>query len=103
MLVAGLVMLLSKSGFDLDVEAFVNASAENIVRIFFTVLLVYLFVTLIPSLAAAVRRLHDTGRSGWNVLWAFTIVGVIPLLVWFCLDGKAGSNQWGPNPKGRQE
>jgi len=63
----------------------------------------YFLVMFVPALAAAARRLHDTGRSGWNVLWALTIIGVIPLLVWLCLDGKAGSNQWGPNPKGRLE
>lgn len=55
---------------------------------------------IIPSLAVAVRRLHDTGRSGW---WYFIslvpIVGPIALLVFFCEDSKPGPNKWGPNPK----
>jgi uncharacterized membrane protein YhaH (DUF805 family) len=47
-----------------------------------------------------VRRLHDTGRSGW---WFFIIfipiVGAIVLLVFMCLDSVPGGNKWGPNPK----
>jgi uncharacterized membrane protein YhaH (DUF805 family) len=54
----------------------------------------------LPGLAVAVRRLHDTGRSGWWVLLVFAIiVGWIVLLVWFVSDSKA-DNQYGPNPKG---
>lgn len=44
---------------------------------------------LLPSLAVAVRRLHDTNRSGW---WYFLVliplVGPIILLVWFLLPAK---------------
>ncbi len=55
---------------------------------------------LLPSLAVAVRRLHDVGRSGWWMLLIFAIViGWIVLLVWFCTDSKPGENQFGPHPK----
>lgn len=54
----------------------------------------------LPSLAVAVRRLHDTDRSGWWYLIGIVpIVGVIWLLVLFCTDSKP-DNQYGPNPKG---
>ena len=54
----------------------------------------------LPGLAVAVRRLHDTGRSGWWMLLVLVIiVGWIILLVWFCTDSKPGTNQYGPNPK----
>jgi len=34
---------------------------------------------LIPGLAVSVRRLHDIGKSGWNLLWAFLpLIGIIP-------------------------
>ncbi len=36
--------------------------------------------TLLPSLAAASRRLHDTGRSGW-----WQLIGFIPLIGWIIL------------------
>ncbi len=58
---------------------------------------------LIPSLAVTVRRLHDTGRSGWWILISFLpVIGVIILIVFMVLDSQPGDNNWGPNPKGVQ-
>jgi uncharacterized membrane protein YhaH (DUF805 family) len=55
---------------------------------------------LIPGIAVGVRRLHDTGRSGWWLLIAFVpFVGVIILVVLLCLDGQPGPNNYGPSPK----
>jgi len=55
---------------------------------------------LIPSIAVGVRRLHDTGRSGWWMLLALVpLIGGIILLVFFCLDSQPGDNAHGPNPK----
>lgn len=51
---------------------------------------------LLPYLAVQVRRLHDTGRSGWWLLIAFVpIIGVILLLVWWSQKGRAESNAHG--------
>lgn len=55
---------------------------------------------LLPSLAAGVRRLHDTDRSGWMILLGLIpLAGPIILLVFFVQDSKPGANQYGPNPK----
>jgi len=55
---------------------------------------------IIPSIAVVVRRLHDTGRSGWYYLMAFIpLVGGIILIVFLVEDSKPGSNKWGANPK----
>lgn len=55
---------------------------------------------LIPSIAVGVRRLHDTGRSGWWMLIMFIpLVGAIILLVFYVLDSAPGDNAYGPNPK----
>jgi uncharacterized membrane protein YhaH (DUF805 family) len=55
----------------------------------------------VPNLAVSVRRLHDTDRSGWWLLLCFLpIIGIIVLLVFFCLDGTRGTNRFGENPKG---
>jgi uncharacterized membrane protein YhaH (DUF805 family) len=63
--------------------------------------LVYGLAILVPSLAVAFRRLHDTGRSAWWILIALVpFVGAIVLLVFTCLDSTPGPNQFGPNPKG---
>lgn len=61
---------------------------------------VYGLAILVPSLAVAWRRLHDTGRSGWlYLLLLIPLVGSIILLVFLCQDSQPGSNQYGPNPK----
>lgn len=60
----------------------------------------YSLAVLIPGLAVSVRRLHDTGKSGWWLLLSFIpIIGAIILLVFFALDSEDGANQYGPNPK----
>lgn len=54
----------------------------------------------LPGLAVAIRRLHDTNRSAWWVLIALTGVGIIVLIVWYCMRGTIGENQYGPDPLG---
>lgn len=62
---------------------------------------VYYIFVLIPSICVSVRRLHDTGHSGWWLLISLVpLVGGIVLLVFYCLDSQKGGNQYGPNPKG---
>ena len=56
-------------------------------------------ILLLPSLAVAARRLHDIGRSGWWILIAFTVIGIIPLLIWYVTDTKDEENIYGSNPK----
>lgn len=60
---------------------------------------IWALVTLLPGISMVVRRLHDTGRSGWYYLFILIpLVGPIMLLVWICSDSKE-DNRWGPNPK----
>ena len=61
---------------------------------------IYALAVLIPSLAVAVRRLHDTGRSGWWLLIGLIpLIGAIVLIVFMASEGKPGDNEYGPNPK----
>jgi len=61
---------------------------------------VYALAALIPGVAVAVRRLHDTNRSGWWILISLVpVVGGIIILVLLAIEGDAGDNQFGPNPK----
>ncbi|OLO72524.1 DUF805 domain-containing protein [Actinomyces oris] len=48
----------------------------------------YAIAIFIPSLAIAVRRLHDNGKSGLWLLIAFVPGGSIVLLVFFCLESR---------------
>jgi uncharacterized membrane protein YhaH (DUF805 family) len=62
--------------------------------------LLYVLAMMIPSLAVAVRRLHDVGKSGWMILISLIpIIGGIWLLVLFVTDGNPGENEHGANPK----
>lgn len=56
-------------------------------------------VLCIPMLAMAVRRLHDTNKSGLFLLLSLTVLGNIVLIVFWALEGDPDSNQYGPNPK----
>ena len=47
----------------------------------------------------AVRRLHDTGKTGWWLLLILTGIGAIVLLIFFCLDSDQQTNEYGPSPK----
>lgn len=61
---------------------------------------IYILAVLVPSLAVVVRRLHDTGRSGWWFLIAFVpLVGGIILLVFMCSEGAREANEYGADPK----
>ena len=60
----------------------------------------YSVLIFIPSLAVSVRRMHDTGRSGWTLLLGIIpVIGWIILLVYSCQDSQPGNNKWGANPK----
>ncbi len=49
----------------------------------------------LPTMAAGSRRLHDTNRSGWWQLIMLTIIGLIPLVIWWASKGSDQDNQYG--------
>ncbi|MFD0696197.1 DUF805 domain-containing protein [Paenibacillus sp. GCM10027628] len=60
----------------------------------------YSLAVLLPSLAVAFRRLHDTGRTAWWILIGLIpLIGAIILLVFNCQDSQPYENKYGPNPK----
>jgi len=60
---------------------------------------VVLLSLFLPTLAVSVRRLHDTGRSGWWMLMTFIpVVGTILLIVWLASDSDE-TNRYGENPE----
>jgi uncharacterized membrane protein YhaH (DUF805 family) len=60
----------------------------------------YTLAIILPLIALAVRRLHDTGRSGWWILIGLVpLIGPIVLIVFYVTDSQPGANQYGPNPK----
>ena len=55
---------------------------------------------IIPGIAVSVRRMHDVGKSGWILLIALIPLAGLYILYLSVLDGDAGDNEYGPNPKG---
>ena len=61
---------------------------------------IYTIAVLLPGVSVGVRRLHDTGKSGWWMLICLVpIAGAIALLVFLVKDGEPGENEYGPDPK----
>ena len=81
------------------IVAFVLGFLSGLVEPLSILVSLYSILFLVPSIALAVRRLHDTGHSGWWYLIAITGIGCIVLLIWFCQDSQP-DNQYGPSPKG---
>lgn len=63
----------------------------------------YGLATLLPSFAVLVRRLHDTGRSGWWMLIAFVPVIGLLLPLFLLQDSTPGPNEYGESPKGSNQ
>ncbi|MGB0470530.1 MAG: DUF805 domain-containing protein [Ilumatobacteraceae bacterium] len=59
--------------------------------------LLYGLAVIVPGIAAGVRRLHDTGKSGWLMLVSLIpLVGGIILIVFLAQPGTPGANEYGP-------
>ncbi len=63
---------------------------------------IWSLAVLLPTLAVATRRFHDSNKSAWNWLWLLAIplcgVGAIILLIWWILPGTRGPNRYGEGP-----
>lgn len=86
-----------------DVANYGDISNSSIVYMGIASMLITIYgaIILVPSMALAVRRLHDIGKSGW-----FLLIGLIPyigsiiIFVFMVLDSQPAENEYGPNPKG---
>lgn len=60
---------------------------------------IFSLICTVSLICASIRRLHDTGKSGWNVLWyILPIIGWIIEIVLLCRASQPGDNQYGPQP-----
>lgn len=61
---------------------------------------IFSLAILVPTLAVAVRRMHDTNRSGWWIaINLICCIGWIWFIVLAAQEGTPGDNQYGPDPK----
>jgi len=67
--------------------------------IFLLLYIIFILAMIVPGLAVAVRRLHDSDKSGWMILVSvIPLVGSIILLVLLAMAGTPGDNKYGPPP-----
>jgi uncharacterized membrane protein YhaH (DUF805 family) len=79
---------------------FVLLILARISWIFLIVYFLYAIAIIVPSIAVAIRRLHDTDKSGWMLLIGLIpIVGGILLIVFYASEGTNGPNQYGAAPE----
>lgn len=57
---------------------------------------IFVLISLLPSISVGVRRLHDTGRSGWDLMISFIpLVGVFIVLYFLCCASDKNINMYG--------
>lgn len=94
------VVVLFASGVGLSGETQdADPGASLVVVVLFGLVVLIGLVLLIPQISVSVRRLHDTGRSGWWYLISLIPFGGLVLLVFFVMDSEPQANIHGPNPK----
>ncbi len=80
--------------------AFLAMEINALATVFYILYGVYALAVLIPGLAVTVRRLHDTGKSGWMILAGLIpLIGGIWLLILYVTEGDRGDNEYGSDPK----
>ena len=71
-------------------EALENNAVRTIVSV------AYLF----PLLSVTIRRIHDSGRSGWYILCGLLpALGALIMLLLMVADSEPKENKYGPSPK----
>lgn len=79
--------------FLIIILAFIGGELDNdILQIGMVVYVLYAFVSIVPSMAAAVRRVHDR-----NLHWYFLLIPYYNIILMF-MAGDKEPNQFGPDP-----
>ena len=93
-------------GFSLYLISFIfftnilNYSNEKGLYSSLLLFVIFLMLHFIPNIAITVRRLHDTGKSGWwYLLSLIPYIGPFILFILLVLESSEEENQWGVNPK----
>ena len=74
---------------------FIFEGSESVIYFFIGIIV----IIFIPLLTVGIRRLHDTGKSGFNYFWSLVpFIGSLIVLAFMLGDGTKGRNQYGANP-----
>lgn len=92
-------LILIVLGLVMGLVAYLTGDTSGIFWVFFGLFCIFGLALMIPMIAISIRRLHDSGRSGWWYLACMIpYIGTVIYIVLMCLDTEAGTNQYGPNP-----
>jgi uncharacterized membrane protein YhaH (DUF805 family) len=67
--------------------------------------LIWFLAMIVPNVAVIIRRMHDQNIPGWvgGLLYAsiilFSFLSCIVILIFMCIEGRRGPNQYGEDPK----
>ena len=74
---------------------FIFEGSEPVAYFFYGIIV----IIFIPLFTVGVRRLHDTGKSGFYYFWSLVpFIGSLIVLAFMLGDGTKGRNQYGDNP-----
>jgi uncharacterized membrane protein YhaH (DUF805 family) len=77
-----------------SIAAMIIAVSADVLWLYYVLVLPF----VLPLIAVAVRRLHDTGRSGWWYLVIVVPIANIALYVFWALPSERRENRFGPVP-----
>ena len=82
------------------VASILGAVSDTLALLLLGLYVLFGLALFLPNIGLTIRRLHDTGRSGWWMLVALIpLVGVFVLIYFLVIEGDAGPNEYGPDPK----
>ena len=95
-------LIMFMSLFFLGVAVGISGGSDETAETLGAMWYLFSFVVYLPAIWLSIRRLHDTGNSGWWLLAAFLlpIIGPLVFLILTLQDSVPGDNEWGSNPKG---
>ena len=65
----------------------------------FDIGIIFLLLLILPTIMLSIRRLHDTGKTGWLLMISFLpIIGALVLLILYIMKGDEQDNEYGKNP-----
>lgn len=91
------MLFVAGVGFVLSILNGLTTGNSGKLGIFGVAFTIFWLGVVVPSIALTIRRLHDTGRSGWYYfLSLIPMVGGIILLVFLASSTKPESAKYGP-------
>lgn len=97
----GNIFAITKDGNIIQLSGSMAEVANNpdVIQVFGKLFMGYLIITMLPNLAVSIRRLHDTGKSGWLILVSLIpAIGLLIIIVLFALPSEPQANRYGPHP-----